>query len=97
MATAFKPAGWTEMKSRLQIYVALEDLDFTWCERREIPVVEEMWKNGAPIWEIAEEVGRDPDEVAILIMDRVRKRFLRPRPGGVFGSEWKRRRERAGT
>jgi len=72
MATAFKPAGWTEMKSRLQIYVALEDLDFTWCERREIPVV-----------------GRDPDEVAILIMDRVRKRLLRSRPGGVFGEEWR--------
>jgi len=89
MATAFKPAGWTEMKSRLQIYVALEDLDFTWCERREIPVVEEMWKNGAPIWEIAEEVGRDPEEVAILIMDRVRKGLLRSRPGGVFGEEWR--------
>jgi len=87
MATAFRPAGWTEMKSRLSVYVALEDVNFIWCEITEIPIVEKMWREGAPIWEIAERVGRDPDEVAILIMDRVRKRFLRPRPGGVFGKE----------
>ena len=97
MATAFRPAGWTEMKSRLSVYVALEDINFIWCEITEIPIVEKMWREGAPIWEIAERVSRDPDEVAILIMDRVRKRFLRPRPGGVFGSEWKRRREREST
>jgi len=90
MATAFKNAEWT-VKSRLCRYIALEDLDFVWCERTEIPVVEKMWKEGAPIWEIAEEVGRDQDEVALLIMDRIRKRFLRPRPGGVFGNEWRRR------
>ena len=90
MATVFKPTGWPEMKSRLKLYVALENLDFTWCERTEIPIVERMWREGAPIWEIAEAVDRDPDEVALLIMDRIRKRFLRPRPGGVFGKEWKR-------
>jgi len=85
MATAFRPAGWTEMKNRLQVYVALEDVNFIWCERTEIPVVEKMWTEGAPIWEIAERVERDVDEVALLIMDRVRKGFLRPRPGGAFG------------
>jgi len=86
MATAFKNAEWT-VKSRLCRYIALENLDFVWCERTEIPVVERMWREGAPIWEIAEQVGRDVDEVAILIMDRVRKGFLKSRPGGVFGKE----------
>src|SRR5690606_7854551 len=85
------------MKSRVRVRIALEDTHFVGCERREIPVVEKMWGEGEPIWEIAERVERDVDEVAILIMDRVRKRFLRPRPGGVFGSEWKGRRERAGA
>jgi len=85
MATAFRPAGWTEMKNRLQVYVALEDVNFIWCERTEIPVVEKMWTEGAPIWEIAERVERDVDEVALLIMDRVREGCLRPRPGGAFG------------
>ena len=89
MATAFRPAGWTEMKSRLSVYVALEDVNFIWCEITEIPIVEKMWREGVPIWEIAERVGRDPDKVAILIMDRVRKGLLRSRPGGVFGEEWK--------
>jgi len=93
MATAFRPAGWTEMKNRLQIYVALEDVNFIWCERTEIPLVEKLWTDGAPIWEIAEQVGRDVDEVAILIMDRVRQGFIKPRPRGAYG----RRRERAGT
>jgi len=81
------------MEPRLERYIALEGLNFFWCERTEIPVVERLWREGAPIWEIADKVKRDVDEVAILIMDRVRKGFIRPRPGGVFGSEWKRRRK----
>ena len=90
MATAFRPAGWTEMKSRLSVYVALEDVNFIWCEITEIPIVEKMWREGAPIWEIAERVERDVDEVALLIMDRVRKGQIKPRPRGAYG----RRRER---
>lgn len=36
---------------------------------------------------IADAMGRDVDEVAILAMDRVRKRKIGKRTGGVWGSQ----------
>jgi len=76
-------------QSRRRVYIALEDLDFSWDEA-DIPQVRHMWKKGLSIWDIARAFDRDPDEVAILIMDLIRKSQIRPRPRGAYG----RRRER---
>lgn len=69
---------------RRNIYIALEELDFIWCES-EIPDIERLWNEGFSIWEIGQACDRDPDEVLILIMDRVRKGAIGNRPGGVMG------------
>lgn len=58
--------------SRSKIYIALEDLDFIWDER-DVYKVEALWKDGTSIWAIAEKMNRDPDEIAVLIMDLARK------------------------
>ena len=76
-------------KASRRVYIALEDLDFSWDEA-DIPQVRYMWKKGLSIWDIARAFDRDPDEVAILIMDLVRKSQIRPRPRGAYG----RRREK---
>jgi len=67
----------------------LEELDFSWDEA-DIPQVRHMWKKGLSVWDIARAFDRDPDEVALLIMDLVRKGQIKPRPRGAYG----RRRER---
>lgn len=71
-------------KASRRVYIALEDLDFSWDEA-DIPQVRYMWKKGLSIWDIARAFDRDPDEVAILIMDLIRKSQIRPRPRGAYG------------
>lgn len=68
---------------RRAIYVVLEDLDFVWDEA-DIPKVEEMWREGLSVWEIAKVFDRDPDEVALLIMDRARQGTIRKRKWGAY-------------
>lgn len=65
---------------RRNIYLACTDMDFTWDEPQ-VYAVAEMYRRGATIYEIARYPGinRDPDEVAILIMDLARKGIIDPR------------------
>jgi hypothetical protein len=80
-----RPAAVTPLTiKRRNIYIALEDLDFIWDES-EIPDIERMWNAGFSVWDIANACERDADEVAILIMDRVRQGYIEPRKGGIFG------------
>jgi len=71
-------------KQRQKVYIACENLDFVWDER-EVHEIEHMWSKGLSIHDIARSFGRDPDEVAILIVDRARQGKIKPRKGGVFG------------
>jgi hypothetical protein len=66
-------------------YIALSELDFSWSIQ-EVHQIERMWDEGVPLSVMAEKLNRDLDEVAILIMDRVRLGKIKSRPGGVFGS-----------
>lgn len=70
-------------KKRRNIYVACEDMDFTWDERQ-VYAVAEMYRKGATVYEIASDPGidRDPDEVAILIMDLARQGVIKPKDFG---------------
>ena len=70
-------------RRRRNIYVACEDMDFTWDERQ-VYAVAEMYRKGATVYEIANDPGidRDPDEVAILIMDLARQGVIEPSDWG---------------
>ncbi|MCI0767382.1 helix-turn-helix domain-containing protein [Bacillus sp. TL12] len=68
--------------SRRNLYVALEELDMLWDED-DILLVREAWKNNESVFAIGEKLQRDPDEVALLIMDLARKNVIRKRPMGL--------------
>jgi len=67
-----------------ELYIALSDLDFFWFPE-EVEQVEKSWRNGLHIIDIAKQVGRDTDEVAILLMDLVRRKRIKKRRGGAYG------------
>jgi len=79
-----------------ELYIALEDLDFTWYSD-EIEKVIELWNQGANVVEIAEKVRKAPwfmhskdhgqYEVVILLMDLARREKIEPRPGGLLGGD----------
>lgn len=76
-------------KRRRNVYVALEDMDFTWDED-EVSEFDRMWDEGLSVYDIARAFDRDPDEVALLVMDRVRAGMIEKRKNGIWG---RRRRE----
>ena len=74
----------SDMNSFYNDYIACFDLDFSWSEKQVKRVIA-YWNSGYHIAEIAKKVDRIIDEVAILIIDLVRKEKITERPGGVFG------------
>ncbi len=68
-----------------QMVIALEELNFLW-NIREVKRVEKWWEDGMSIWDMGRELGRDPDEVAILIMDLMRNGIIKYRKGGALGN-----------
>jgi len=73
-------------EQRRAIYIALEELDFIW-DQEDVKAFETMWDLGWDCGRIAAELGRDPDEVAILVIDRARAGKIERRPGGWFGTK----------
>jgi hypothetical protein len=74
-----------ELKHQRQnIYLACENLDFVWDER-DVVAFDHMWNEGFSIWDIAKAFDRDPDEVVILAIDRVKRGNIQKRKGGVWG------------
>lgn len=69
-------------KSRRNLYIALEDLDLLFDES-EVIRLQEMWKEGKGILEIAKELGRHQLEIAALIMDQADKNMIKSRPMGL--------------
>lgn len=69
-------------KSRRNLYIALEDLDLLFDES-EVNRLQEMWKEGKGILEIAKELGRHQLEIAALIMDQADKNLIKSRPMGL--------------
>ncbi|GAB6454796.1 MULTISPECIES: hypothetical protein [Bacillus] len=68
--------------SRRNMYIALEELDLVFDES-EVIRLQEMWKEGKNIIEIAVEMGRHQLEVAALIMDQADKNKIKSRPMGL--------------
>lgn len=69
-----------------ELYIACEDMDFSWYQW-EIDTVIEKWTNNHCITEIADALDRDCDEVAILLIDLARKEKIQPRKGGIWGCQ----------
>ncbi|HDR7611439.1 TPA: helix-turn-helix domain-containing protein [Bacillus mycoides] len=69
-------------KSRRNLYVALEELDLVFDES-EVIRLQDMWKEGKNIIEIAVELGRHQLEIAALIMDQADKNKIKSRPMGL--------------
>jgi hypothetical protein len=68
--------------SRRNMYIALEELDLVFDES-EVIQLQEMWKEGKNIIEIAKELGRHQLEIAALIMDQADKNEIKSRPMGL--------------
>nr|WP_179864155.1 helix-turn-helix domain-containing protein [Bacillus wiedmannii] len=66
-------------KSRRNLYIALEEWDLVFDEI-EVIRLQEMWKEGKEILEIAKELGRHQLEIAALIMDQADKNIIKSRP-----------------
>lgn len=71
-------------KERKQLYLALEEFDFSWCSS-EVRQFEKLWKEGKNVYDIAEHFDRDIDEVVLLVLDRCRKGTIKKRKGGLNG------------
>nr|WP_215559259.1 helix-turn-helix domain-containing protein [Bacillus wiedmannii] len=69
-------------KSRRNLYIALEEWDLVFDEI-EVIRLQEMWKEGKGILEIAKELGRHQLEIAALIMDQADKNIIKSRPMGL--------------
>lgn len=67
---------------RRNLYIALEELDMLWDEE-DVLRVKNAWKNNESVFAIGEKLQRDPDEVAVLIMDLARKGTIEKRALGL--------------
>ena len=76
-------------RPRVKLYIALQDLDFSWYPW-EVEKVRELWEQGKSVKKIGEIMERDPDEVTLLIMSLARERKISPRPGGAVGTSARR-------
>jgi hypothetical protein len=74
-------------RPQAELYIALEDLDFSWYES-EIDRVIEMWQRGAHIEIIANTLKRTQEEVLILLLDLAMRDKIKLRYGSVWGCEY---------
>ncbi|WP_096201916.1 hypothetical protein [Bacillus sp. FJAT-45350] len=67
-------------RSAGETYFVNEDLKQDWSIK-EVRAFEKMWGKGDHIYEIAEKFDCDPDEIFLLLFDRVRraKGFMKPK------------------
>ncbi len=64
--------------------IILEDLNFQW-EVKKIKKVKKLWNDGTSFKEIVKEVGREEDEVFLLLLHLARKGRIESRAGYIWG------------
>lgn len=79
VTTKLKPRKRAEQK-----VIILENLDFSWL-RSDMDRAAEMWQAGVPVPEMADELGREPDEVLMLVIHLARRGRIGSRKGGLLG------------
>ncbi|AQZ45587.1 hypothetical protein [Paenibacillus larvae] len=65
--------------------IICEDIDFMWT-LTDIKRIKQMWEQGMSVDDMSQSVSRDPDEVAILIMELFRNGEIKDRPSGARGN-----------
>lgn len=66
------------------LLIACEELNFVW-QPEKVRKFREMWAAGEDIREIAKQLRRKPEEIAILVMDQAKRGNIQKRPTGIFG------------
>lgn len=66
------------------LHITGMDLDFSWYEWQ-IKAIKEDYAAGIPLMDMADRLGRDYREVAIMVMELAHFGRVKPRDGGVFG------------
>lgn len=78
-----------EYKQLLQThYIALEEMNFFWKESQ-VKEFDQLWREGWSIYYISDHFNRDPDEVLLLYLDRIKKGYIYKRRNGILG--WRRK------
>lgn len=67
------------------IYIACEDFNFIWDEHHLTSVIDK-WNQGVSVFKMADELNRDVDELAVLLIDLSKKGAITSRQGGLDGS-----------
>jgi len=60
------------------------DMEFGW-EKQEVILFRDLWNQGMDVYQMADVLKRDPDEIAILVIDQARKGNIDKRSGGARG------------
>lgn len=68
-------------------YITLDHANLDWLPEH-VTKVEEMWRNGFPVSEIAQNVKRSDKDTFLLIYDRLELGEIEARKGGIFGNEY---------
>lgn len=66
------------------VIVILDDIEFAW-RREDIKYVINLWKYGKGIKYISEKLGRNGDEVFLLLIHLARKGEIKKRKGYIWG------------
>lgn len=72
------------MKREKKDYIILEDMEFGWNSQK-IKKFDQYWNDGVSLWDIARIFEKDPDEISLVAMDRLRNEAISERKGGAFG------------
>lgn len=67
-----------------KLHFACEELELSW-EPIQVKNFRKMWKKGISLKTIAEELQRDIDECAILVIDQARRGRIEQRQNGIWG------------
>ncbi|MHB1420820.1 MAG: hypothetical protein ACYCX4_14785, partial [Bacillota bacterium] len=74
----------SKLRPKEPLYTMLEDLDFSWYAGQVQQVIG-WWNEGISIFEMGICLARDPDEIAMLIMDLARQGRIQKRETGALG------------
>jgi predicted Rossmann fold nucleotide-binding protein DprA/Smf involved in DNA uptake len=72
-----------KLRPNKPLYIACDELDFSWFPE-EVGRIKNLWKENFCIADIAEDLGRKPAEVMILLIDLSLNNWIEQRDGGMF-------------
>lgn len=74
-------------QERLNIYTLLEDVEVNWFwYEKDMLLFDNLWTEGYALWDIAERLGAEYHEALLMMVDRVMKKKIKKRKGGLNGT-----------